>query len=148
MLVVHGSIRLKPFFATARVIGRWTAAYACLSSIAATEVASHWLGVEIALRLAAATRTLGRIAGRGAPRLFAVTAYYRRAKTPDRILLRDERKVPVIGPVPLCAFPGRGPRRQTGICPACRRGDHEQRAQPDTKNLRHHLLDPLARLGI
>jgi hypothetical protein len=102
-------------------------------SVAATEVASHWLCIEIALRLAAAKRTLGRITGRGAPRLLAVTAYYRRAKTPDRILHRDKRRVSVIGPVPLCAFPRRGPRSQTRICPECRRGDQEQHAQPDTK---------------
>ena len=103
------------------------------SSFAATEVASHRFGVEIAPRLAAAKRDFWRITGRGAARLLAVTAYHRRTKTPDRILRRDERQVSVIGAVPLGAFPGRGPRRKTKICPACRCGDQEQRAQTDTK---------------
>jgi hypothetical protein len=102
-------------------------------SFTATEVASHRFCVEIALRLAAAKRAFWRITGRGAPRLLAVTAYHRRAKTPDRILRRDERKVSVIGAVPLCAFPRRGPRRKTKICPARRRGDQEQHTQTDTK---------------
>jgi hypothetical protein len=109
------------------------AALSHLSSFTATEVASHWFCVEITLRLAAAKRAFWRITGRGAPRLLAVTAYHRRTKAPDRILRRDERKVSVIGAVPLRAFPRRGPRRKTKICPACRRGDQEQRAQTDTR---------------
>jgi hypothetical protein len=104
-----------------------------LLSFTATEVASHRFGVEIAPRLAAAKRALWRITGRGAARLLAVTAYHRRAKTPDRILRRDDRKVAVIRPVPLCAFPGRRPRWKARIGPARYRGDQEQRAQTDTK---------------
>jgi hypothetical protein len=103
------------------------------SSFTATEVASHRFGVEIAFGLAAAQRAFGRITGCGAPCLLAVTADHRRAKTPDRILRRDERKVSVIGAVLLCALPRQGPRRKTKICPARRRGDQEQRAQTDTK---------------
>ena len=66
-------------------------AYASRSSFTATEVVSHRFGVEIALGLTAAKRALWCITGRGAPRLLAVTAYHRRAKTPDGILRRDER---------------------------------------------------------
>jgi hypothetical protein len=104
-----------------------------LSSFTATEVASHWFCVEITPRLAAAKRAFWRITGRGAPRLPAVTAYHRRTKTPDRILRRNERKVSVTGTVPLRAFPRRGSRRKTKICPTRRRGHQEQRAQIDTK---------------
>jgi hypothetical protein len=46
----------------------------------------------------------------------------------------------VIGAVLLCAFPRRGPRRKTKICPARRRGDQEQRAQTDTKNEKSHVV--------
>jgi hypothetical protein len=104
-----------------------------LSSFTPTEVASHGFRIEITLCLAAAKRALWRVTGRGTPGLLAVTADHRRAKTPDRILRRDERKVPGIGPVPLCALPRPWPGRMTRICPAQRREDYEQRAQSDTK---------------
>ena len=44
----------------------------------------------------------------------------------------------MIGAVPLCAFPRRGPRRKTKICPARHRGDQEQCAQTDTTNKKSH----------
>ena len=132
-LLSYGNIRVRPFSAAAMRTTHWTAALSHLSSFTATEVASHRFCVEIALRLAAAQRAFWRITGGGAPCLLAVTAYHRRTKTPDRILRRDDRKGSVIGAVPLCAFPRRGPRRKTKICPARCRGDQEQRAQTDTK---------------
>jgi hypothetical protein len=104
----------------------------CLS-FTATEVVAHRFCVQIARRLAAATRALWRITGRSAPRLLAVTAYHGRAETPNRILGRDKWKISGIGLVPLCAFPRRVPRSKTRICPARRRGDQQQRAQTDTK---------------
>jgi hypothetical protein len=110
----------------------WTARYAYPSSVAATEVPSHRFCVEIALRLAAAKRAFWRITGRGAPPLLAVTADHRRAKTPDRVLRRDERNVSVIGPVTLGALPRQELRMDTRSGRTCRHRE-KQRAQTDTE---------------
>src|SRR5687768_15246524 len=93
-----------------------TGAYASRSSFAATEVTSHRFCIEIARRLAAAKRCLGRGTLRGAPCHPAVTTQHGRAKTPDRILHWDQGSILVSGPVMLGVLPRRERRMEMRYC--------------------------------
>ncbi len=114
-----------------------------LPSFAAALVASYWFLVEIALRGAVTPRLLWHGTAGATPRHSAMTAEHRRAKTPDRILRRAERRVSVLEPVPLRAFPWRGTRRKSRTCPERRCYNQEPRTETDTnkKNGRSELDD-------
>jgi hypothetical protein len=114
-------------------------AYSSRPSFAATEVASHWFGVEIARRLAAAECRLGRGTLRGAPRHPAVTTQHGRAKTPDRIRCREQGRILVGGPVTLSALPRRERRMEMRHSRTRRHVDEEQRAHSDTQEEESHF---------
>jgi len=101
-------------------------------SFAAALVASYWFLVEIALRGAVTPCLLWHGTAGATSRDPAMTAEHRRAKTRDRILRRDERRVSVLEPVPLCAFPWRGARRKSRISPERRCYNHEPRTKTDS----------------